>query len=107
MTGMVNLLELSQKRLNLTLYFRTGVKQLRKVWVEQGYRAQWLQLRSYSLKGPYNVDPGVVEKEGPGFQVVPHRWMVERPFGWLLNYRRHSRDCERQTAKSEAVIRSV
>lgn len=88
----------------LTRYFLTGVKRLRKVWVDQGYRAQWLRLWAYGLKGTYKVDLEVVEHEGPGFQVVPYRWAVERTFAWLLPYRRHSRDYERQTANSEAMI---
>ncbi len=27
-----------------------------------------------------------------GFQVLPHRWIVERTFGWLGRYRRLSKD---------------
>jgi putative transposase len=30
--------------------------------------------------------------------VVPHRWVVERTFAWLLNYRRHRYDYETLTA---------
>ncbi len=29
-----------------------------------------------------------------GFQVLPHRWVVERTFGWLGRYRHLSRDFE-------------
>lgn len=43
-------------------------------------------------------------KEGKGFQVVPWRWAVERTFAWLLNDRRHSRDYERRTTNSAAMI---
>ncbi len=39
-----------------------------------------------------------------GFRVVPHRWMVEWTFAWLLNYRRHRCDYEVLTATSEAMI---
>lgn len=88
----------------LTRYFLAGVKRLRKVWGDQGYRAQWVRLWAYGLKGTYKVDLEVVAHEGPGFQVVPYRGTVERPFAWLLNDRRHSRDYERQTANSEARI---
>ena len=44
------------------------------------------------------------EKEGKGFQVIPWRWAVERTFSWLLNNRRHSRDYERLTSNSAAMI---
>ena len=39
-----------------------------------------------------------------GFVVLPKRWIVERTFGWLGRYRRHSKDYERNTASSEAMI---
>jgi putative transposase len=39
-----------------------------------------------------------------GFVVLPKRWIVERTFGWLGRYRRHSKDYERNTASSEALI---
>jgi putative transposase len=39
-----------------------------------------------------------------GFVVLPKRWIVERTFAWLARYRRHSRDYERTTASSEAMI---
>jgi transposase len=40
-----------------------------------------------------------------GFQVLPHRWVVERTFGWLVRHRRLARDYERLTESSEAMIR--
>jgi transposase len=39
-----------------------------------------------------------------GFQVLPHRWVVERTFGWLTRCRRLARDYERKTAHAEAMI---
>jgi putative transposase len=39
-----------------------------------------------------------------GFVVLPKRWIVERTFGWLGRYRRHSKDYERDPATSEAMI---
>jgi putative transposase len=39
-----------------------------------------------------------------GFVVLPKRWIVERTFGWLGRYRRHSKDYEQNTASSEAMI---
>jgi len=40
-----------------------------------------------------------------GFKLLPHRWVVERTFGWLGRYRRHSKDYEYLTASSEAMIK--
>jgi transposase len=40
-----------------------------------------------------------------GFVLLPQRWVVERTFAWLGRYRRHSRDYERRTDSSEAMVR--
>lgn len=40
-----------------------------------------------------------------GFEVQPHRWIVERTFGWLSRYRRHSKDYETLTTNSEAHLK--
>jgi len=39
-----------------------------------------------------------------GFVVLPKRWIVERTFAWLGRCRRHSKDYERTTESSEAMI---
>lgn len=42
--------------------------------------------------------------EVKGFQVLPRRWVVERTFAWLNNYRRLSKDYEQVPETSEAFI---
>jgi putative transposase len=42
--------------------------------------------------------------EAAGFIVLPKRWIVERTFAWLARCRRHSKDYERTTESSEAMI---
>jgi len=39
-----------------------------------------------------------------GFEVLPHRWIVERTFGWLGRYRRLSRDFEHTVSSSEVMV---
>jgi putative transposase len=39
-----------------------------------------------------------------GFKVLPHRWVVERTFGWLGRYRRLSKDYEGLPESSESMI---
>jgi putative transposase len=39
-----------------------------------------------------------------GFVVLPKRWIIERTFAWLVRYRRNSKDYERTTESSEAII---
>ena len=38
------------------------------------------------------------------FAVQPHRWIVERTFGWFGGFRRLSKDYEYQVESSEALI---
>lgn len=37
-------------------------------------------------------------------QVAKRRWVIERTFAWLCNFRRLSKDYEGLTANSEALI---
>ena len=39
-----------------------------------------------------------------GFVVLPKRWIVERTFAWISKYRRHSKDYERNSENSVAMI---
>lgn len=39
-----------------------------------------------------------------GFVVLPKRWIVERTFGWLGRWRRHSKDYERNPQTSETMM---
>jgi Transposase DDE domain len=61
---------------------------------------------SEELEAAYGIAVEVVSKpEGQtGFTPLPHRWVVERFFGWLTHSRRLARDYERDPAYSEAWI---
>jgi transposase len=41
---------------------------------------------------------------GPGFKVLPRRWVVERTFGWMTRWRRLVRDYEARLDVSHAMI---
>ena len=45
------------------------------------------------------------ESEEPGFAVEPKRWIVERTFRWFGGWRRLSKEYERLTETSEAMVR--
>lgn len=61
---------------------------------------------SAELAATYGIAVEVVSKpEGQaGFTPLPHRWIVERFFGWLTHCRRLARDYERDPAYSEAWV---
>ena len=90
----------------LNRYFKSGRTRLRKLWVDGGYRGDGLRSWVQGLKGSYKIDLETVTQDASakGFQVVKRRWVVERTFAWLLNFRRHSKDYERLTKSSEAFI---
>lgn len=86
----------------LARYFAEGVQRLRKIWVDGNYSGHVLQKWVARLKKTHKVTLEQIDKTGPGLNVVKRRWVVERTFAWLFNYRRHSKDYECLTQNSEA-----
>ena len=82
-------------------YFSTGVKRLKKLWVDGGYSGEALKAWVADLKRSHNIDVEVVGKQGAGFSVLPRRWVVERTYAWLLNFRR----IRRITSDCRATVR--
>ena len=77
---------------------------MRKLWVDGGYSGSELKQWVAGLKKTHKIALEVVERLGNGFQIVKRRWVVERTFAWLFNYRRHSKDYDRSPRNSEAMI---
>jgi len=78
---------------------------LRLIWVDGGYAgnalAQWLK----ALLPRRGLRLQVVKRtQLHTFAVLPKRWIVERTFAWLSNYRRLAKDYEYHPANSEALI---
>ena len=88
----------------LKTYFGDGVKRLRKLWVDAGYRGRSIRRWVRALKKTHKIDLEVPGRIGPGFQVIAKRWVVERTFGWLNLRRLLSKDYEVLTQNSEAMI---
>ena len=74
---------------------------LKIIFADGGYTGklvQWVeQLKAFVLH--------IVKRTDKGFKILPKRWIVERTFGWLGKYRRLSKDYERLTENSEAIIK--
>ena len=88
----------------LTRLGASGVSRLRKLWVDGGYQGEAIRTWVAEVKKTHKIDLEVVANQGAGFAVVPRRWVVERTFAWLMNFRRHARDYEVLTHHSEAFI---
>jgi putative transposase len=76
---------------------------LEVVWVDGIYEKQWLIDWVASECGWELQVIKRTDKE-KGFKLLPKRWVVERTFGWLGRYRRLSKDYEKLTETSEAMI---
>lgn len=75
---------------------------LRKLWADGGYAGDlvdWVKDNRDVILEIVKRDPGQT-----GFQLLPHRWIVERTFAWFGRYRRLSKDYEKLTASSAAMI---
>ena len=78
---------------------------LKVIWADNKYH-------NYKLLEWVNGETGrrwsltvVKRPEGTtGFVLLPKRWVVERTHAWVGRWRRHSRDYERYTSSSEAMI---
>ena len=76
------------------------------IWADGGYAGDklrgWMQQRFGER--PLRVEIVRRNAAQKGFAVLPRRWVVERTFAWLHNFRRLSKDYEFLTASSEAFI---
>jgi putative transposase len=75
---------------------------LLKLWADKGYQGEL----SEWLEEQFGIQLEIVTAEAGqvGFAVQPRRWVVERSFAWLGNYRRLSKDYERCPRSSEGTI---
>lgn len=75
---------------------------LQKIWADSAYKGDLLAWCYENFKIVLDIvarPPG--EK---GFVLLARRWVVERSFAWLGNYRRLSKDYEEDTRSSEGMI---
>jgi transposase len=79
---------------------------LRAFFVDNGYRNHKFQafVQSHS-GGKWTLVFSTKEAGEKGFKTVRIRWVVERTHAWLNRNRRLSKDYERKTENSEAMIR--
>lgn len=77
------------------------LKTIRKIWTDNGFKG----LKGW-LSSKFNVDLEVIKREDgqKGFVVLPRRWVVERSFAWLCDYRRLMVDYEQDMASSVGMI---
>ncbi|HEX4147443.1 MAG TPA: IS5 family transposase [Pirellulales bacterium] len=85
---------------------RRDYPRLEVVWADSKYHnhrlAQW---KARQRRLPWRLEIVSRPPQSRGFVLVPKRWVAERSFAWLGRSRRLSKDYERHTTSSEAMIR--
>jgi putative transposase len=79
---------------------------LKKVWADGKYHNHSLKRWLAKTEADYEIEVVGRPAGSVGFVKLPKRWVVERTFAWLGRYRRNSRDYERSTESSEAMIKA-
>ncbi|OGI23254.1 MAG: hypothetical protein A2287_07265 [Candidatus Melainabacteria bacterium RIFOXYA12_FULL_32_12] len=79
---------------------RYKMPRLEIIWADAGYRGMliwyvWIMFHWF-------LD--IVERTSKGFEVLPHRWIVERTFAWMNNYRILCKDYEYLPRSSENMV---
>jgi putative transposase len=80
-----------------------GFRRLKVVWADSAYKRNGLPEWVRSTFG-WMLQTVLRPVAARGWVLVPKRWISERTFAWIGRCRRHSKDYERTTASSEAMI---
>ena len=73
------------------------------VWADGGYAGkliEWVQEQHWG----FALEIVKRSDDMTGFVVLPHRWIVERTFAWLDNYRLLSKEYEYSPESSQSDI---
>ena len=68
---------------------------------DAGYKKTAVEFVENELKLKMNISTKIKDT----FAVLPIRWIVERTFAWIGNYRRLSKDYERYASTVENMVR--
>ncbi|MBS3951787.1 MAG: transposase [Methylomicrobium sp.] len=82
----------------------TGIcKNLQRIWVDGGYRGKefsaWIAER---VRIDWAV--GLLSNYANGFELLPHRWVIDRTFAGLYRYHRLSKGYEVSIESSRAFV---
>jgi putative transposase len=74
---------------------------MKKIFADGGYQGELGQWLKKKLK----LDMEIVKRnESDKWEVLPKRWIVERTFAWLMNFRRLVMDYERTIESVDSYI---
>lgn len=78
---------------------------LEKLWADQKYNNRSLDRWLAAAAVRYRIEVVARPLGAKGLVLLHRRWVVERTLAWLGRYRRNSKDYERRTESSEAVLK--
>ncbi len=91
------------KGADLTLKnLKENIHGIKAIYADCGYRGKLTEAAKSSYGYELKISPKI--KEETLGKVSPKRWIVERTFSWLENYRRLSKDFEFLLESSQAMI---
>jgi putative transposase len=76
---------------------------LKLLWTDGGYAGKLVEYVYYWYWWVLQIVKR--SDDVKGFKLLPRRWVVERTFGWLMNYRRLCRNYEYWDQTSETVVK--
>jgi putative transposase len=81
---------------------KNNLPRLELAWADGGYAGELIEW----VKRECGWILEIVKRNDDvkGFKLLPHRWVVERTFGWLGRFRRMSKDYEFHPETSESII---
>lgn len=82
-----------------------NVPRLTKTWADTKYHNHQLNQWMRKERPSWNLEVVSRPAGAKGFVLLPKRWVAERTFSWNDRWRRHSKDYERRTDSSEAMIK--
>ena len=97
-----NVSDIAGAKLIIDNNFVATFSTIKKIWADGTYRGNLINWVQETLDAILEI----VSREAgqKGFKVQPKRWVIERTFAWLGNYRRLSKDYERLLRNSEGMI---
>jgi putative transposase len=83
----------------------TEVPRLSKVWADSKYHNYALKDWMKHQRPMWDLEVVSRPQGAKGFVLLAKRWVAERTFSWNDRCRRHSKDYERRTDSSEAMVK--
>ncbi len=85
--------------------FGPPLPRLSLIWADAAYAGAFVQEMREQFGWTVEIVKRNEEQQARGsFRVQPHRWIVERSFGWFGGMRRLAKDYEYELESSEALI---